>query len=72
MQAETPSDNPAADAATPVVGNGPKTEGVGASTAAADALDLVDEALEALESDDLERAEELAERFEGPNDPDAG
>lgn len=42
---------------------------IDAGTAAADALDLVDEALAALEADDLERAEELSERLESPARP---
>ena len=44
----------------------PDAEVVGDSTAigAGAALDLVDQALEALDQDDLEQAEELAERLQ--------
>ncbi len=45
-------------------------EVIGESTAAGNALDLVDEVLEALDQDELERAEELAERLESPDPPD--
>ena len=37
---------------------------------AGNALDLVDDVLEALDEDELERAEELAERFESTDPPD--
>ncbi|MCQ3808462.1 MAG: hypothetical protein KTV16_14515, partial [Acidimicrobiia bacterium] len=51
---------------TPVGDGGSDAEVIGESNA----LDLVDEVLEALDQDELERAEELAERLEGPARPD--
>lgn len=45
--------------------------GAGVAGASTD-LDLVDEALDALDQDDLERAEELAERLQGSEPSDEG
>jgi len=61
--------NPAVDRGSDegVIGAGRGDEGV---IGAGNALDLVDEVLEALDQDELGRAEELAERFESPDPPD--
>ena len=56
-----------AASATPVRGSDAAV--IGANTAS-NALDLVDEVLEALDQDELARAEALAERLENPAAPD--
>ena len=56
--------------ASPAGDRGSDAGVIGVSTAAGNALDLVDEVLEALDQDELERAEELAERFESTDPPD--
>ena len=65
-----------AESATPVRGSA--AEVIGASTVASAStvigasndLDFVDEALDALDQDDLERAEELAERLQSSDTSD--
>ncbi len=66
---ETVNPNPAVGV-SPADDSGSDAEVIGVSTAASNALDLVDEVLEALDEDELERAEELVGRLESPDPPD--
>lgn len=79
MQAEpspdkTPPPDPTADDAQSPTADalGSDAEVIGVSTVigASNDLDFVDEALDALDQDDLERAEELAERLQSSDSSD--